>query len=324
MSLSLKDLDLAPYKNVLVRCDLDVSVSSGVVDDDFRLRACLETLNYLLDRGKKVYILGHRGRPEGAVVDSLSTLSLQSYFESNLNSPNFVLLDNVRFDPREKSNDITLVEDYVNKYQLDLYINESFATSHREHSSIVGFPKLLDSCIGLTFEKELRNFKFNSMIKNSVAIIGGIKVETKLPTIHSLAQKFEHVLLGGTLGMQIETEIPHVSKPSDYNDSKDLGPITLENYINVIKEADFIFYAGPVGMFEVMEFAQGTKDILRAIELNTSAKRIAGGGDTLKSIKMFSEGSYFDFLSTGGGSLLTLISTGSLVGLEAIKVGKDS
>lgn len=205
-------------KRVLVRVDVDIPLENGQVADDTRLRECLPTIEYLLKQGAKVILLGHLGRPEGKinpefslkpVAEKLGELLCCRFKESNLGGfggyegfegdGEIFILENLRFYPGEESNDPQFAKSLAGLG--DFYVNEAFASSHREHASIVGVPKLLPHAAGYHFQKEVENL--SKVIENPrkplVVIIGGAKVETKLSIIKGLFDKADIFLLGGVV-----------------------------------------------------------------------------------------------------------------------------
>ncbi|MFC1612849.1 phosphoglycerate kinase [Patescibacteria group bacterium] len=131
-------------------------------------------------------------------------------FKIYIISPNICLLENLRFYKGEEKNDLKFSKKLAGF--ADIYVNDAFANSHREHSSIVGISKLLPSYAGLNFEIEIKNLE--KVIKNpkkpAVAIIGGMKLKTKLPLIKKLSDNFDYILVGGRLGIEME-KLPNPS-----------------------------------------------------------------------------------------------------------------
>ena len=145
----MKTLSEAPISNgvkVFVRCDIDVPINNGVIEEPFRLDASLETLRYIIEKGGTPIIAGHIGKPKGEYVEELSTKQLLPYFTEKLGPQNFELLENLRFNPGEE--EMTKIF-YGTSSKAKIYVNESFATSHRKHASIVGITKFLPSYTGL-------------------------------------------------------------------------------------------------------------------------------------------------------------------------------
>jgi 3-phosphoglycerate kinase len=199
-------------KKVLVRGDLDVPLKDGIVEDDSRLRECLPTVRYLLEQGASIILMGHLGRPAGRVVEELKMAPIRKRLAELLGFTNFTLLKNLRFDPGEESNDPELAKKLASLG--DFYVNEAFATSHREHASIVGVPKLLPHCAGLHFASEVENLSqiIENPAKPLVVIIGGAKVESKLPVIEGLFEKADIFLTGGVVANTLMIAEPNHPK----------------------------------------------------------------------------------------------------------------
>lgn len=196
---SVRDADVAG-KRVLMRVDFDVPLSGGSVANDARIKAALPTLALLRERGaSQITLIAHVGRPEGVVVEGLKMAPIEARLRKLTDMAGVTLLENLRFDPGEEANDPAFAQHLASF--ADIYVNEAFADSHREHASIVGVPRLLPSFAGLRFEEEVA--KLNEALtppEGSVAILGGAKFETKQPLIEKLLTLYTHVLVGGALG----------------------------------------------------------------------------------------------------------------------------
>ncbi len=312
------NLDLK-LKRVFVRCDLDVPVENGLVKEAYRLEAALPTLNLLKQAGAKIIIAGHMGKPEGKLVYEFSTKQLLPFFNEKLGEGNFELLENLRFDSREETNDENYARELASK--ADIYVNESFATSHREHASIVGVPKYLPHFAGLQFAKEVENL--SKVLKNPekpfIAIIGGAKLESKKPVVSKFLQIADFVLLGQKLGLDWREPVPqNLVLPIDYNDQQwDIGPITAAKYAQIISTAKTIVWCGPMGVFEEPEHSMGTKTIGEAV-VNSGAFSVAGGGNTVDALDRFGFFNKINFVSTGGSAMLEFLVNETLPGLEAL------
>ncbi len=234
---SLKSAKNLKNKTVLVRCDFDIPINKGKIKDDSRLRAALPTINFLLQKQvKQIILIGHLGRPKGQVVPELSLEPVTKHLEKLLSSChpersgaksrdlkiNFinqftdylprrkagrlqitnykiVLLENLRFNPAEEKNDKTFAKQLANL--ADIYINEAFAVSHRSAASVDAIKKYLPSYAGLNLEAEIKNLStiLEKPQKPFVAIIGGAKIETKLPIIQQFLKTADYILIGGAI-----------------------------------------------------------------------------------------------------------------------------
>ncbi len=320
---NIQDASVSSGKRALVRCDLDVPLNNGKILEQYRLDSALETLKYLIKKGAKPIIAGHVGKPEGKIVDSLSTKNLLPYFEQNLGKGNFELLENLRFDPREEANDDSFAKELAAK--ADVYVNESFATCHRKHASIVGVPKYLPHYAGFRLQKEVETL--SHLIKNPqrplMVLIGGAKLESKKPVVSKFLKIADKVLLGGKLAGAWDEVIPdNLILPRIINkEEKDLDPETIKYFISILNEAKTILWVGPVGVYEEEEFMAGTKAISKSIAQLTGTKNITsviGGGDTIASVDRLGLLAKFTFVSTGGSAMLDFLVNETLPGIEAL------
>lgn len=276
-------------KNVLVRCDLE-----WIGENCSRRQATKSIISYLQSEGaKRIKVIGHKGS-----IDQVVELGVDMNFD-------------LRIDPREEANDESLAQEQANGF--DIYINEAFATSHRMHCSIDALPRYMKSqgCqvgIGLRFEKEITHLSVPSLDsregKGRVVIIGGAKASDKAKYADEMEKKGWTVLRGGLLpGVDLRP------------DGLDISDTLLSTFYSLISKAQTIVLAGPMGKYE--EAPEGTKEIFTAVA-NSSAYKIAGGGDTEAALGKFGLLGKFDWISVGGGAMLEYLSIGTLVGLEAL------
>lgn len=200
MKLLIENEDKINNKNVLVRIDADVPIENGVVTDDQRIRASFPTIEYLLQRGAKVTIIGHIGRPEGKVVEELKMRPVEDKLIELLTShSNWQILENLRFDTGEEKNDPGFTEQLATGQ--DVFVQDAFATCHRTHASTVGVAKLLPSFAGFAVQREVEGLQkiLSSPVDGFTIIIGGKKAEDKLPVIANLFEKAENFLIGGVI-----------------------------------------------------------------------------------------------------------------------------
>ena len=201
-------------KRVLLRVDFNVTLDKkGSVVDDSRIKETMPTIKELLKTCKQLIIMSHLGRPEGKVVPEMRlnpvAIKLQSYVRDkvvklddciNVKIPpeaKIVLLENVQFHPEELTND----ENYAKALAAngDVYVMDCFGQAHRKYASLVAIQKFLPSYVGPLVEKELKAFDFKEMPKPIVAIIGGAKMETKIPVMQNLLKKVDYLLIGGAM-----------------------------------------------------------------------------------------------------------------------------
>ncbi|EKE00053.1 MAG: hypothetical protein ACD_22C00100G0017 [uncultured bacterium] len=309
---------------VLVRYDLDVPVKKGEVLEKYRLETGLDTLNYIISKGAIPVICGHLGKPDGKAIKELSTLQFIPFFDKKLGKNTYEITENLRFDPREEENNLDFAKELISKTQTTLYINESFATSHRKHASIVAVTSLLPSFAGFRLVKEVETITsaLTKPQKPLITIVGGAKIESKLPTINKFLEISDAVLLGGKIGIEWQATQKDFPKnlylPTDYAKNKlDIGSLTIEGYTQIISTAKTIIWAGPLGVYTDKNYILGTKKIAQAI-VNSKAFSLVGGGDTVTALNMLGLLDKVGFASTGGGAMLEFVSKGTLPGLEVL------
>jgi len=197
----LEDLPPLQGKRVLVRADFNVPLiwpegsGAAVVEDDFRIRAALPTINWLRDHGAAVTACTHLGRPRGTADPRFDVAPVRASLARL--APEVQLLPNLRFDPGEESNDAAFVERLVEGF--DAYVNDAFGVSHRAHGSIVGPPARLPSAAGrlLAREVEMLGTLLGDPPSPFVAVIGGAKVADKLGVLGALLGQVDALLVGG-------------------------------------------------------------------------------------------------------------------------------
>ena len=327
---SIKEADVFG-KRVIVRCDFDVPVNDGKIGDDTRINDSIPTLKYLLGKGAKLFLISKIGRPTyrdpslsfKLILPKVSEkLGKEVVLKENVegdSSEEVILLENIRFWPEEKKNDLEFGKKLASFG--DIYVNECFATSHRTDASIVGIPKILPAFAGLNLIKEVNELEkiLKDHEKPLVAIVGGAKLETKLPAINNLAKVSDRVLVGGRLMFEVERQtLPDnvVIAPDDL-DQKDIGPKSVDSFRKIIQEAKTIVWNGPMGVFEEEKYSDGTKQIAEAVAL-ADAHTIIGGGDTVAAVDKYNLLGKIDYVSTGGGAMLDFLSGKKLPGLIAL------
>lgn len=223
---TLDDLGDAAGLRVFVRVDHNVPLKDGVVSDDARIRASVPTLTELLDRGASIVAASHLGRPEGKVVDELrmapvadrlselvgrEVIALDEVVGENVQAVcghiepgEVVMLENLRFDPREEANDTGFADELAEL--ADAYVDDAFGAVHRAHASVAALPEL--------FLKEGRPATAGRLLQSEVdalsrlltgperpylAVLGGAKVSDKLATIGALVERVDAILIGGAM-----------------------------------------------------------------------------------------------------------------------------
>lgn len=306
-------------KKVIVRGDLDISEIS---ENDLRLKSLIPTLKYLLEKKAKVILIGHRGRPEGKVVDELSLKPVEALLKKTLDRDDFEVLENLRFDPREESNDDNYAKELAGLGEI--YINEAFSVCHRSHTSIVGIPKYLPSYAGINLANEIENLsKVFEPQRPLVILISGIKKD-KLEMIKPLSELADRVLIGGRLPdflgdntVSVRSQSGKVVIGNLTMDKEDITLNTIEKFKEEISKAKTIVLAGVLGRYEDEGHSQGTKEIFSAVAASPAFK-IVGGGDSLTAIQKYNLTEKFDWISVGGGACLVFLTQKTLVGIEAL------
>lgn len=329
-------------KRVLLRYDIDVALECKVqsfdyaqdksvkckVKEDFKLRAGLATLRLCLDNASEVILIGHVGRPGGKVVAQLSVEPIRQWFfehgfSADLDSQKLVILENLRFDPREEAADIEYAKELANKGNF--FVNEAFS-SYRPAVSTTVLPSLFPQRVaGLRFAKEVN--KLTEVLQNPkkpfIAIMGGAKVKDKLPVIQALAKKADAVLVGGKLVAEIKEQNISLSgnvmvgKLSE--DGFDISADTTSAWAGLISKAAMIVWNGPVGKFEDPQCNQ-TEKVAKLI-LNSGAEVVIGGGDSVAALDqagLLEEAEKSAFVSVGGGAMLKFLSDGTLPTIQAL------
>lgn len=380
--LKMADLDLKG-KRVLIRADLNVPLKDGKVASDKRIMATLPTIKLALEKGAKVMVISHLGRPEeGVYAEEFSLKPVADYIATKLNGVKVrlekdyldgvevnegevVVLENCRFNKGEKKN----AEDLSKKYAAlcDVFVMDAFGTAHRAQATTYGVAQFAPvACAGplLAAELEALGKAMDNPARPMVAIVGGSKVSTKLPVLNSLLKVCDQLIVGGGIAntfiaaaghkvgkslcendlidtakdLASKTHIPefvdvvvgkefYEKTPAVTKDLKDvadddmifdLGPKSMANINEVIKNAKTILWNGPVGVFEFDQFAAGTKSMADAIA-NSDAFSVAGGGDTINSIQKFGVTDKISYISTGGGAFLEFVEGKKLPAVEILE-----
>ncbi len=359
-------------KRVLLRADLNVPIDSGILEDKYRIEVILPTINFLIEAGAKIIIVSHIESNHSfgeqtlkPVADILSKsfplFFAEKYFpehnkeiDEHLNLGEVVLLENLRIYDGEKNNDENFAKALAS--YADIYVNDAFSSSHREHASIVSVPKFLPSFAGIQFEMEIEELsKAFVPEKPFVFILGGAKFETKLPILRNFYSKADVTFVGGAIandffkskgydvGRSLISSIPpHLHSfaepplylPTDVIVSgggdrftevtdirseetiMDIGPQSIESLRDIIFGAKTIIWNGPMGNYE-RGYTEGTRALSKMIS-ETKAQSIVGGGDTVACIRKLGLQKNFTFLSTAGAAMLDFLNDETLPGIKAL------
>ncbi len=222
---SIENLKNIENKHVILRLDLNVPIKNGKITDTNRIDKILPTLNFLLKKKAKIIILSHVGRPNGKIVEELSLkpislcikdkikkevlLLKENIFKINkrdiFKSSNYevVLLENIRFYPEEESNDDKFSQKLASLGEI--YVNDAFSCSHRDHASVSKITKYIPSYCGIQIKTEVNALnKITSIIKKPVTcIIGGSKISSKINIIKNLIPKFNNIIIVGAMANNI-------------------------------------------------------------------------------------------------------------------------
>jgi len=400
---SIDDLAGIAGKVVLCRVDFNVAIKpklpetrdEAVITDDTRIRAALPTINALIEKGAKVVLMSHLGRPKGEIVEGLRLDVVAKRLSELLGKPvnkvddtigavaenaiaemkdgDVLVLENVRFYKDEESKDDSVRLPFAEKLAAlgDIYVNDAFGTAHRDHASTASIARFMDETVaGYLMAKEVDNLgKVTAEPERPfVAILGGAKVSDKLKVIDNLIGKVDYLLIGGgmaytffkSMGYEIgkslldESMLDAVKEmvtkaeasgtklmlpsdivvgddfteaantkivapteiPADW-EGLDIGTITRETYAEIIKNAKLVIWNGPMGLFEVSKFAEGTKAIAQAMA-DSNGFTLIGGGDSAAAVAQMGFKDKVSFVSTGGGASLEFLEGKTLPGVAVI------
>jgi phosphoglycerate kinase len=350
---------------VLMRVDFNVPVQNGKVVDDFRIKKIMPTLKYLQDAGARIILMSHMEMAASSktkekpslrpVVEYLKGKGVICDFVENyrnalgeiekLGEGQVILLENLRMNPGETKNDKDFAKELASL--ADIYVNEAFAVSHREHASVAAITEFIPSYAGLLFEQEVKHLSsaFNPD-HPFLFVLSGAKFETKLPLIEKFMGIADKVFVGGALANNFFKEMgrdigdslvspenfkldrffnsPKLLLPIDSikkdNAIQDAGPETVKMLEKEVMSAKYILWNGPLGAYET-GYKEPTLELARTIAKATEngAKSILGGGDTLATIAELGTEDKYTFVSTGGGAMLEFLAQGTLPGVEALE-----
>lgn len=388
MSVSSIDQIVFFNQNVILRVDWNIPTKDvlqvdgvtrqSVITDDSRIVASLPTIDKILNDGcKRIVIISHFGRPKGVtekyswshyldkiqtyfkdpiyfLKDGLSPYTLEALEKTN---NRLYLLENIRFHDVEtnyQSYPVDNVERQIIQQLGDVYVNDAFGCMHRDHLSICGIQKQ-KKAVGYLVEKELNALKLltenNADGLKKLAIIGGGKMDDKLPLLEKLSKKMDAIYIcGGNINSILKNDMSEfVSKISnnrakiyymcdglcaenlqampEYCNSRNLpkdkffldaGMNSLFELDVLVKQSDLIFWNGTLGVVENNLYKQGSSVLIdRLIKASMIGKKvIVGGGDTGGFVNKFPHNFYY--ITTGGGATLEYICNDTLVGVEFI------
>jgi len=392
--LSVRDVELKG-RRVLCRVDFNVPLDAERrVTDNLRIRAALPTLRLMLEKGARLILMSHLGRPKGAPETKYSLAPVREELEKLLGRPvafatdcvgdealaqamalrdgEVLLLENLRFHAGEEKNEESFTAALARLGEV--YVNDAFGTAHRAHASTEGVARHLGGgAAGLLMEQELRYLhdELAHPRRPLVAVLGGAKVSGKIDVITHLMDKVDTVIVGGgmiftfykAMGLEIGRSLleadrvemaaeilerfrlrgvelllpvdvvvasaveagattqvcPREALPAD-GIGVDIGPETLALYRSRLRAAATVVWNGPMGVFEIADFAHGTRGVAEAIGEATAlgASTVVGGGDSAAAVQAFGLEKAFSHISTGGGASLELLEGKALPGVVAL------
>ena len=392
--LTINDLNLQG-KRVFIRVDFNVPLKDGVVTDDTRIRETLPTLRLAMQKGGRLVLASHLGRPKGGPDPKYSLKPAAKKLEELLGKPvafaldcvgpgaegqskalrdgEILVLENVRFHPEEEKNDEAFSKQLAALCD-GVFVCDAFGSAHRAHASVVGITRFVkQSAAGLLMEKELAYLgkALTNPARPFVAILGGAKVSDKIEVVENLMKVADAILIGGgmaytflkaegqpigkslveddklelakrlraeaqqkkfalllpvdqVVGEKFEagttTKTVPISQTPDGWMGLDIGPKTIETYRQKIAGAKTIVWNGPMGVFEMPAFANGTLEIAKAVAAATAAgaTSIVGGGDSVAAVHQAGVAAKISHISTGGGASLEFLGGRKLPGVEAL------
>jgi len=347
-------------RRVLLRADFNVPLGDdGRIADDFRIKAALPTIGWLVAQGAEVVACSHLGRPEGKPDSRYSLAPVRARLGEF--APGVELLENLRFDAGETGNDDRLAQRLVDGCHG--YVNDAFGASHRSHASIVGPPRYVPSAAGRLLAKEaevLLGLRAKPK-RPFVAVLGGAKVSDKLGVIDALLKTADEVLVGGGMCFTFLAALGHpVGGSLLQGDQIEAcgrllqsgAPIRLPSDITALAPGERVVQAGvelhpdwrglDIGPGTAAEFGDliatagtvlwnGPMGLFedprfaagtKAVAQALAASRaftVVGGGDSAAAVRQFGLDREMDHVSTGGGASLELIEQGDLPGLRALR-----
>ncbi|HOD13698.1 MAG TPA: phosphoglycerate kinase [Spirochaetota bacterium] len=379
-------------KRVMVRVDYNVPYDKEMnITDDTRITATLPTVNYCLEKGCKIILVSHMGRPKGKPVPEMSLKPVSArlgellkkkilFIETPLGDEvtraingmkdgEIALLENIRFYPGEEKNDPELGKQLA--ALCDVYIDDAFAAAHRGHSSNEAITKYVDVVgAGFLMENEIEYYKkaMDNPQRPLGAIIGGAKVSTKLDALKNIITKMNYIIIGGGMaftfmkakgmpvgkslleadlvgtagdimkeaasrGVEILLPVDIVAAPEFDNNSPmtvvpadripdnmiglDIGPASVKLFSDKIKTSKTVIWNGPMGAFEMPNFATGTNEVAKALA-DSGCLSIVGGGDSVSAVNQSGVADRISYISTGGGAWLELLEGKTLPGIAAL------
>jgi phosphoglycerate kinase len=347
-------------RNVFLRADLDVPLKKEdgetKIADSTRLKAWLPTLELILKNQGNLTIGGHLGRPKQQIsfLDSKSSISnidkefslqpVAEWLKHKLElqnkltlcqkngfygwelTGNLFFLENLRFYKEEEENNLEFAKKLAKGF--DIYVNDAFASCHRANTSIAAMPTFLQHFAGLRLKEEVK--VLSSVLENPkrplTVVIGGAKVETKLPVVSKMVDIADCILVGGEIAAHATTILDTYKEYQGGKTTlliadlipsgKEITEQSIDKFLPKIYASRTVVWNGPMGFFEG-GFEKATLELANAI-IKSDAYSVIGGGDTLSFLKKHNLLDKFSFASTGGGAMLDFLAGQKMPGLEAL------
>ncbi|HWM23164.1 MAG TPA: phosphoglycerate kinase [Ilumatobacteraceae bacterium] len=361
---TLEDLGDVSGKRVLLRTDFNVPLDGTTITDDFRIRAALPTIEWLIARDAEVVCASHLGRPKGKPTPEFSMAPVRARLAEL--APGVELLENLRFDAGEEGNDADFTARLIEGF--DLYVNDAFGASHRAHASIVGPPKVLPSAMGRLLQKEvdvLLGLRTNPK-RPFVAVLGGAKISDKLGVVEALLDVVDALAIGGAMCFtffaaqgksigdslfepdQVETCARLLDAGKTIHLPDDIVGVdangTYATFGTWLPDGAKGFDIGPGSAAAFSDVIMDARTVFwngpmgmfederfaagtRTVAqamADTKAFTVVGGGDVVAALGQFGLDDEVDHVSTGGGASLELIELGDLPGLEALRAAPNA
>ncbi len=378
-------------KKVFMRVDFNVPLDDDLnITDDRRIEMALPSIKSVIDRGGRLILASHLGRPKGEANPKFSLapaakrlseiLGKEVAFAADTVGPDaaakvaalgdgdVLLLENLRFDSREKHGDEAFSAQLAEF--ADVYCNNAFGTCHREHASMYGVPRAMGDkpkVVGSLVEKEIKYLTdvIESPERPFVAILGGAKVSDKIKVIDNLLGVCDRVIIGGAMAYTfslaqggkvgdslVEKDKVELAKSlmekagdklvlpidthcgDDFNkdcnkqvvaageiadgfEGLDIGPESAKKFAEIVKGAKTVVWNGPMGVFEMPPFDEGTKTVAQAIA-DGNGVSIIGGGDSAAAVAQLGFEDQVTHVSTGGGASLAMLEGEKFAAVEIL------
>lgn len=345
---------------VLVRTDYNVPLEydpetgAAQITSDFRIRANLPTLRYLLEHdAAKIIVISHLGRPEGkrdaklslrVVAEKLAELlpGVPVNFVDEVSGPEvetavnelpeggILLFENLRFLAAEEQNSADFAREIVDSTHAELFVQDGFAVTHRAHASTVAIAQLLPACAGMLLEREVTALEqaLDKPARPFVVIIGGAKVKDKQPLIDKFLPRADQILVGGKIAAEGYTASdPKIYVAEDFDENEageklDIGPVATMKFVEAIQSASTVLWNGVLGKVEDAAYATSSTIIAQVLGENPAIDSIICGGDTagfVQNLLAEQPELKFSLISTGGGAALEFLTGKTMPGIDALE-----